>query len=85
MRGSTGYCPCAAGDKPPTLQLTWHVHRLQFGTHNRCLGMEDGIYLEVIAVDPEAPPPSRPRWFGLDDPSMQVGAGEGCWPNDGDW
>lgn len=58
------------------IPLTWHVHRLQFGTHNRCLGMEDGIYLEVIAVDPEAPPPSRPRWFGLDDPFMQVGLGK---------
>ena len=35
------------------------------GTHNRLLGMGD-LYLEVIAVDPAAAPPGRPRWFGLD-------------------
>lgn len=41
--------------------------------------MEDGMYLEVIAVDPDAPAPTRPRWFSLDDPTMQVGwAGEVC-------
>jgi hypothetical protein len=35
-------------------------------THNRLLGLDDGGYLEVIAVDPDAPDPGRPRWFGLD-------------------
>lgn len=35
------------------------------GTHNRLLGLGD-IYLEVIAIDPEGTPPSRPRWFDLD-------------------
>jgi hypothetical protein len=35
------------------------------GTHNRLLGLGD-CYLEVIAIDPAAPPPPRPRWFGLD-------------------
>ena len=35
------------------------------GTHNRLLGLGD-IYLEVIAVDPEGTPPSRPRWFDID-------------------
>jgi hypothetical protein len=37
-----------------------------FGTHNRLLGLGAGLYLEVIAPDPGAPPPERPRWFGLD-------------------
>ena len=37
-----------------------------FGTHNLLLGLEDGLYLEVIAVDPDAPPPGRARWFDLD-------------------
>ncbi|HPD94073.1 MAG: VOC family protein [Rhodobacter sp.] len=36
------------------------------GTHNRLIGMGPGTYLEVIAIDPEAPPPGRPRWFALD-------------------
>lgn len=37
-----------------------------FGTWNRLLRLGDGEYLEVIAPDPEAAPPPRPRWFGLD-------------------
>lgn len=41
------------------------------GTHNHVMRIGDEIFLEVIAVNPEAPPPSRPRWFGLDDPAMQ--------------
>jgi hypothetical protein len=28
-------------------------------------------YLELIAIDPAASAPSRPRWFALDDPAMQ--------------
>lgn len=36
------------------------------GTHNLLLGLEDGLYLEVIAIDPDAPVPDRNRWFGLD-------------------
>ncbi|MFD1881034.1 VOC family protein [Paracoccus pacificus] len=35
-------------------------------THNRLLRLGPGEYLELIAIDPDAPPPSRPRWFGLD-------------------
>ncbi len=46
------------------------------GTHNRLLriasaGFPDA-YLEIIAIDPEAPLPARPRWFGLDDPALQA-------------
>lgn len=40
-----------------------HPH---FGTHNRLMRLGEGEYLEVIAPDPGAPPPGRPRWFGLD-------------------
>jgi hypothetical protein len=36
------------------------------GTHNRFLRLGDAIYLEVVAVNPAAPAPNRPRWFGLD-------------------
>lgn len=38
----------------------------RFGTHNRLLGLGDGLYLEAIAIDPDAPAPERPRWFDLD-------------------
>lgn len=37
-----------------------------FATHNRLLGLDGGLYLEAIAVDPGAAPPVRPRWFDLD-------------------
>jgi hypothetical protein len=40
----------------------------RMGTRNRLLGLGDNFYLELIAVDPQAPPPGRPRWFGLDSP-----------------
>lgn len=38
----------------------------RMGTHNALLGLGATTYLEVIAVDPAAPAPSRPRWFELD-------------------
>ena len=40
-----------------------HAH---FATHNMLLGFDDGLYLEVIAVDPAAAAPSYARWFDLD-------------------
>jgi hypothetical protein len=46
--------PMAGGGKHPLM-----------GTHNRLLGLGD-LYLEVIAVDPEAPSPGRARWFDMD-------------------
>ena len=39
----------------------------RFGTHNLLMGLEDGLYFELIAIDPEAPDPGRRRWFDLDD------------------
>jgi hypothetical protein len=58
------------------------------GTHNRLLGLWGGVYLEVIAIDPQAERDAigrshradsddaarhpRPRWFGLDDPAMRA-------------
>jgi hypothetical protein len=47
--------PMAAGGK--------HAH---MGTHNRLVNLGD-LYLEVIAVDPDAPAPGWPRWFDLDN------------------
>jgi hypothetical protein len=47
---------------------------VSMGTHNRLLAIGSAAfpmaYLEIIAHDPEAPPPTRPRWFGLDDPRL---------------
>lgn len=44
-------------------------------THNRLLKLQDNIYLEVIAVDPEAYSKTnasrRPRWFSLDNKFIQ--------------
>lgn len=37
-----------------------------FHTHNTLLGLEDGLYLEAIAINPNAPKPDRARWFDLD-------------------
>ena len=49
------------------------VHPLM-GTHNRLLQISsEGFpraYLEIIAIDPDAPPPGRHRWFDLDDATM---------------
>lgn len=36
------------------------------GTYNRLLSLGPQTYLEVIAIDPDAPDPGRARWFGLD-------------------
>lgn len=41
------------------------------GTHNRLVRLGVSCYLEVIAIDPDAPEPSRPRWFELDTESMR--------------
>jgi len=37
------------------------------GTHNHLLRLGESVYLEIIAVNPAAPRPSHPRWFGLDN------------------
>jgi hypothetical protein len=37
------------------------------GTYNHLLQLGDMVYLEVIALDPDAQPPARARWFGLDN------------------
>lgn len=47
--------PLETGGQHPTM-----------GTWNRLAGLGPGEYLELIAIDPSAAPPGRPRWFGLD-------------------
>lgn len=43
---------------------------LQMGTHNRLISLGE-IYLEVIAINPDAPAPDRACWFDLDNFSGQ--------------
>jgi len=38
----------------------------RMGTHNLLLRLGDALFLEVIAVNPAAQQPPRPRWFALD-------------------
>lgn len=59
----------AAGGKHPLM-----------GTHNRLLMISSesfpATYLEIIALDPEAPAPPRPRWFCMDDAALQAAVRE---------
>jgi hypothetical protein len=65
VEAKLGVAPVAGG-KHPTM-----------GTHNRLLRIGPREFLEVIAIDPEAPPPQRPRWFDLDSPGMRARLEEG--------
>jgi len=51
------------------------------GTHNRLVNISGAnhprCYLEIIAIDPDAPSPSRPRWFDLDLPALRERLAEG--------
>lgn len=49
-----GVVPQAGGEHP------------RMGTHNLLLKLSDSLFLEVIAPNPKAPAPGRPRWFALD-------------------
>lgn len=42
------------------------------GTHNALFGLGPRLFLEVIAIDPNASPPARARWFDLDEPRMRA-------------
>ncbi len=44
----------------------------RMGTHNHLMQLSESTFLEVIAINPTAPAPARPRWFGLDDPFVQA-------------
>ncbi|WP_163339910.1 VOC family protein [Desulfopila sp. IMCC35008] len=42
----------------------------QMGTHNHLASLGTDSFLEIIAINPNAEPPRRPRWFDLDNPLM---------------
>jgi hypothetical protein len=44
----------------------------RMGTHNLLMRIGSRVYLELIAIDPAASAPGRPRWFALDDPAQQA-------------
>jgi hypothetical protein len=50
------------------------------GTHNATLNVSSArfpaSYLELIAIDPDAPAPSRRRWFDLDAPTWAAASDE---------
>ncbi len=55
VRRSLGVMPQAGGE------------HARMGTHNLLLKLGESLYLEVIAPNPNAPEPGRPRWFELDE------------------
>jgi hypothetical protein len=67
VRDCLGIDPQAGGKHP------------RMGTHNLLLPLGDACFLEVIAIDPEASAPARPRWFGLDRLPRDAPPFLGCW------
>jgi hypothetical protein len=51
----------------------------RMGTHNRLLRLGPSLFLEVIAPNPAAPAPARPRWFALDTLSPEAGPSLSTW------
>ena len=60
VRQALGVAPQVGGEHP------------RMATHNLLLRLGDSLFLEVIAPNPAAPAPARPRWFALD--TLQPGA-----------
>ncbi|MEE9321964.1 MAG: VOC family protein [Granulosicoccus sp.] len=58
-------------EKQSGIQLPMGGEHPLMGTHNHLSAITDNTFLEVIAINPDAEPPTRPRWFGLDDESVQ--------------
>ena len=44
----------------------------KMGTHNHLMQLGSRLFLEVIAINPQALKPDRCRWYGLDDPEIQL-------------
>lgn len=62
MSDALGAAPCVGGKHP------------LMGTHNalwRLEAREYSVYLEVIAIDPDAEQPTIARWYGLDNVDVQ--------------
>ncbi|MEM5583082.1 VOC family protein [Roseibium sp. AS2] len=49
------------------LDVPFGTRHHYMGTHNHRLQLGNGVYLEIVALDPDGKTPGRARWFGLDD------------------
>jgi hypothetical protein len=67
------YCEAQLGIRPPK----GGEHK-RMSTHNHLLSLGNGVYLEVIAVNPDASAPAHPRWFGLDSPVQRLRLAKGA-------
>ncbi len=45
---------------------------LYMGTHNHLSALSTNSYLEIIAINPQAPKPAHKRWFNLDNNAHQA-------------
>jgi hypothetical protein len=54
VEGVLGVTPQPGGEHP------------RMGTHNLLMRLSPNTFLEIIAINPAAPAPGRPRWFDLD-------------------
>lgn len=43
----------------------------QMGTHNHLMRLGEEVFLEILAINPQADPLQAPRWYGLDDPFVR--------------
>ena len=59
------------------VKLTKGGEHVRVGTHNYLLNLDGGVYLEVIAINPDAGATDCPRWFGMDWPDQRKRAAEG--------
>lgn len=66
------FCQKALG-----VQMSKGGEHVRVGTHNYLLNLDQGIYLEVIAINPSAGAISCPRWFGMDSREGRARAAAG--------
>lgn len=64
-------------EKTLGVRLVKGGEHVRVGTHNYLLNVGRGVYLEVIAVNPDSGPLDCPRWFGMDVPVQRQRAAAG--------
>lgn len=56
------------------IKLPYGGEHIKMGTHNCLMRIGKNEYLEIIAIDPKAVHPNKPRWFNLDNSDQQEAA-----------